>query len=133
MNARLVRAFVVATLLAAALSHTITGLTMLFAPNWFFENIGNFPPFNRHYLGDLGSFQLALGLALLWAVRNPARHWLLIGAAALGNLLHALNHLYDDLNVGSAPSGQTALLFAFALALIAVYYANRRQTEAVQA
>ena len=76
--------------------YTLTGLSQLFAPRWFFENIGNFPPFNRHYVGDLGAFILAMGLGLLVAARNPAQHRSLIGVVALGSVLHLLNHLYDD-------------------------------------
>ena len=64
---------------------------------------GHFPPFNRHYAGDLGTFLLPLGLALLVAARNPSRHLLLIGMAAGASVLHAFNHLYD------AVAGQATL------------------------
>ena len=77
-------------------SYTLTGFSQLFAPRWFFENIGNFPPFNRHYLGDIGAFTLAMGAGLLFAARQPAQHRSLIGVVALGSVLHLLNHLYDD-------------------------------------
>ena len=49
--------------------YTLTGLSQLFAPRWFFENIGKFPPFNRHYVGDLGAFiqrRLAVGDRGYW-------------------------------------------------------------------
>lgn len=75
----------------------LTGGLLLFAPRWFFQNIGDFPPYNRHYMGDLGSFLLPLGLALLFAVRNPARHRLLIAAVAVGSALHVVNHLLDGI------------------------------------
>jgi len=77
--------------------HLLVGLAMIFAPMWFFVTIGTFPPFNRHYTGDMGAFQLALGAGLLFAVRAPARQRLLIGTAAAGNALHLLNHAYDAL------------------------------------
>jgi hypothetical protein len=73
----------------------LTGLALLFAPSWFFFNIGHFEPFNRHYEGDLGVFQLGLGVGLIAAWRDVTRHRLMIGAAALGNALHVLNHAYD--------------------------------------
>lgn len=81
----------------AGLIHLATGLALLLAPAWFYQNIGTFPPFNRHYAGDLGAFELGLGLALLPAARHPGRHWLLLAAVAAANLLHALNHAYDAL------------------------------------
>ena len=81
----------------AGIAHLLVGLAMLLAPMWFFATIGTFPPFNRHYTGDMGAFQLALGVGLLFAARTPARYRLLIGIAAAGNLLHMLNHAYDAL------------------------------------
>jgi hypothetical protein len=81
----------------AGITHLLVGLAMLLAPMWFFAVIGTFPPFNRHYTGDMGAFQLALGVGLLFAARTPARQRLLIGIAAAGNLLHMLNHAYDAL------------------------------------
>jgi hypothetical protein len=79
----------------AGILHLLVGLAMLLAPMWFFVVIGTFPPFNRHYTGDMGAFQLALGVGLLFAARAPARQRLLISVAAAGNLLHMLNHAYD--------------------------------------
>jgi uncharacterized membrane protein len=98
--------------------YTLTGLSQLFAPRWFFENIGNFPPFNRHYVGDLGAFILAMGLGLLVAARNPAQHRSLIGVVALGSVLHLLNHLYDDWLSADWSLG-TALTQTLPLALVA--------------
>ena len=81
----------------AGIMHLLVGLAMLLVPMWFFVMIGTFPPFNRHYTGDMGAFQLALGAGLLFAARAPAQYRLLIGIAAAGNLLHMLNHAYDAL------------------------------------
>ena len=67
----------------------------------FFEQIGNYGAENLHYVGDVGSFTLAYGIALLVAVGR--RSWwvpmLALGAIWYG--LHALNHLFD---VGEARS-----------------------------
>jgi len=75
----------------------LTGLALVFAPEWFFVHIGYYPPFNRHYEGDLGMFNLGIGAGLILAWRDPRRHRLMIGAAALGNVLHVLNHVYDSI------------------------------------
>ncbi len=45
-----------AIILVAGLLYMLSGILLLAQPEWFFDNIGNFPPFNRHYMGDLGSF-----------------------------------------------------------------------------
>ena len=73
----------------------LAGIALLFAPMWFFQTIGHFPPFNQHYERDLGSFLLALGIGLLVIIRNPTRHIWVIRVAALGSVLHVINHIYD--------------------------------------
>jgi hypothetical protein len=117
--------FVRAALVAGGFFYLLSGLGLLFAPEWFFENVGNYPPFNRHYSGDLGAFLLPLGVALLWAARSPAQHRGLIAFAVAGSLLHAGNHLYDDL-AGRLPPGGWLLssvgTFIFAAVLAAAYF-----------
>ena len=81
----------------AGLFYMLVGLSMLFWPGWFYKTIGHFPPFNRHYIGDLGAFTLPLGLGLLLAARVPFQHRLLLWAVGSANLLHGLNHVYDSL------------------------------------
>ena len=107
----------------AGVFYLLTGIALLFAPVWFFQTIGHFPPFNRHYERDLGSFLLPLGVGLLVAARNPARHIWVIRVAALGSLLHAGNHVYDAV-FGSAPISvwlsEVVPLLALALVLIVV-------------
>ena len=75
--------------------YALSGVAMLLAPQWFFDNIGTFPPFNRHFLGDLGAFSLAIGLGLLLGARAKAYlpGALLVGG--LASLVHVLNHVYD--------------------------------------
>jgi hypothetical protein len=107
----------------AGIAHLLTGVAMLLTPIWFFTTIGTFPPFNRHYTGDMGAFQLGLGIGLLVAARAPARQRLLIWSAAVGNLLHALNHAYDAV-LSQASLGywlaDTAPLLVLTLALFLV-------------
>lgn len=118
------RAFIQVVIGFAGLTNILTGVASLLAPSWFFENIGNFPPFNRHYSGDLGTFQLPLGIGLLFAARNPYRHNALIGVAALASLLHALNHAYDALAGQVSPLGwlsDTVPLLILALLLLLAF------------
>lgn len=89
-------------ILLSGVFYMLAGLALLFAPAWFFDKIGPFPPFNRHYMGDLGSFLLPMGVGLLLAARDPARQRLLIGLMIAGSLLHTANHSYDAL-VGAEP------------------------------
>lgn len=80
---------------SAGLIHLLTALTMFTVPYWFFENVGQFPPFNRHYMGDLAAFILPLAIGLLVAARDPVRHRMVIAIAAAANLIHTFNHAYD--------------------------------------
>jgi hypothetical protein len=81
----------------AAVIHLATSLLLLLAPYSYFMLIEHFPPYNRHDAGDLGAFQLALGMGLLLAAREPLRYRIIILMAAVANLLHMLNHIYDGL------------------------------------
>lgn len=117
MNSRLTQSFVFAIVVTMGLSFTVTGLIMIFAPQFFYENIGSFPPFNRHYLGDLGTYSLPIGLGLLWAARRPLQHRSLILAAVGISLLHSANHAYDDILAGTLPSLQTVILIVSGLLL----------------
>ncbi len=108
----------------SGLFYTLTGLALLFLPTWFFTYIGNFPPFNRHYMGDAGAFALALGIGLLIAIRQPKAHRSLILITAVASLIHALNHAYDDWLVRSPLTHwfyETIPLIIFALVLFLVY------------
>lgn len=122
-------------ILVAALGvvNLLTGLALLFAPQWFFENIGNYPPFNRHYEGDLGAFVTAIGIGLLWAARNPHKYRALIGVALLANTLHLFNHIYDDLLIGASLqqiiSGVTIVALGTALLALAFFLASSPQKE----
>lgn len=122
-----------AAIFVSGVFYTLSGLGLMFAPEWFFQNIGNYPPFNRHYAGDTGAFTLALGLALLWAARdrNLMQHRSLIGYTLLASLLHALNHAYDDYLVRQAlvtALMNTGPLFVFVV-MLAVVYGVAGQTE----
>jgi hypothetical protein len=46
-------------------------VVLYFEPRWFYDNIGPYPPFNRHYEADLGTFLIPLGIAMVIGARNP--------------------------------------------------------------
>jgi hypothetical protein len=106
------------------LVYATTGVAMLVAPRWFFDTIGTFPPFNRHYLGDLGAFTLPIGVALLWAVRDDRYRPGAVLVALLASAIHLLNHVFDAV-VGSVPErgwSDVPLLAIILVVLAAVVY-----------
>lgn len=116
---------------ASGVLFTLTGLALLLAPRWFYDNIGTFPPFNRHYEGDLGSFLLPIGLALLYAARAPQKHRAIIAIAAGGSVLHVINHLFDGVTQSFTPMHwltDTLPLAIAAALLVAAFRASARKT-----
>ena len=108
---------------------TLTALALLFAPRWFFDTIGTFAPFNRHYEGDLGAFLLPLGVGLMYAARAPQKHRLLIAVAAAGSALHVLNHIFDGVTQSFTPlhwlTDTVPLILSALLLLVALREAGR--------
>jgi hypothetical protein len=75
--------------------HVLTGALALIAPDTFFEQIGHYGIENSHYVGDVGAFILAFGVALAIAVVRPAWRAPLLWLGALWYGFHALNHAFD--------------------------------------
>lgn len=94
------------------------GAALLLVPEWFYETLGTFPPFNRHYAGDAGAFLLPIGIGLLFAAREPARYRALLVLALGASWLHGLNHAYDA--IVHPGEGAASLLDAANIAGIAI-------------
>lgn len=82
-------------LVLLGLSHLAVAVLFFFAPAWAYAHMAHFPPYNPHFIADIGAFNLPLGAGLLLAARAPRQQRVLIGLAALGDLAHALSHLRD--------------------------------------
>jgi hypothetical protein len=94
--------------------HVVTGVLALVAPDTFFEEIGNYGVENSHYVGDVGAFVLAFGIALGIAVVRPAWRAPLLWLGALWYGLHAINHAFDTGEARSEGRGWAdTLLIAF--------------------
>jgi dolichyl-phosphate-mannose--protein O-mannosyl transferase len=118
--------------LFGGLFYTWSGAALIAAPEWFFNTFGYFPPFNRHYAGDAGTFLLPLGIGLLLIARAPAKHIGLIAVAAGISVLHVFNHLYDDLLIGDMSHLLTDILplLSVGIVLLLVLYALRSDLTA---
>jgi hypothetical protein len=71
------------------------GLFMAVAPGAFFDSIGPFGARNDHYVRDVSTFYVALGLAGLVAARRPSWRVPVLALATAEFALHAINHLVD--------------------------------------
>jgi hypothetical protein len=104
--------------------HVVTGALALVAPDTFFEQIGNYGVENSHYVGDVGAFVLAFGIALGIAVMRPAWRAPLLWLGAAWYALHALNHAFDTGEARSEGRGWADTLL-IALAAVAAAWLAR--------
>jgi hypothetical protein len=117
---------------SVGVAYLVAAVTLLLAQDWFFTSIGNYPPYNRHYMGDAGSFVSVVALMLLWAARDLARYWAMILLAGVGSLLHASNHVIEDFitNPSTASITSNILLFVLAFALLLAAWAAKTSADA---
>jgi hypothetical protein len=68
---------------------------MAAAPHTFYRALGPFDVYNPHYLRDVASFEAAIGVGLLIAVRRPSWRVPMLVVSAVQFGLHSINHLVD--------------------------------------
>lgn len=119
-----------AIFLAVGAAHVAAGLVMLFAPGPFYDGLATFQPRNDHFIRDLATFYVALGVAFAAAARRPAWRGAVVLLALVQYALHTANHVYDLGYPEQDWVGPVnAALVAAGLALLAVlaYVATRRR------
>jgi uncharacterized membrane protein len=125
--------FTTAVLVLGGLFFLVPGIWAFVDPRGFYDGVAEFPPYNRHFIHDIGAFQIGIGVALLAAAiwRDAALVALLGGAA--GATMHAIAHIIDHDHGGQ---DSDPFLFAIiALLLVAgaavrwMTLANTRETS----
>ena len=108
--------YVKAVIALAAIFQVGSGAWAFFAPKSFYNTIATFPPYNVHFLHDIGAFLIGLGVALAGALRwRDALFVVLLGGTA-GAGFHWVSHVLDRDHGGVASDPWT--LGAFALMLL---------------
>ena len=119
-----------AVLAVLAVWHVGFGLLALIAPDTFFDQIGHYGIENSHYVGDVGAFYLAAGVALAISIVRPAWRAPLLWLGALWYGFHAINHLFDTGEAKSEARGWTdTLLIAAGRARGLLAGAGRRTAQ----
>jgi hypothetical protein len=90
-----------AVLVVLGVLQVASGALALLAPGTFFDEIGRYGVENQHYVGDVGAFVLAFGIAVLVAAQRPAWRIPVLMLGVLWYALHTINHAFD---VGDARS-----------------------------
>jgi hypothetical protein len=72
------------------------GVFLVIAPGTFVHKLANYGTgADDHFLRDVGTFYLAMGAALLLAVRRPSWRVPVLFLVGLQYALHTINHLID--------------------------------------
>jgi hypothetical protein len=95
------------------------------APRSFYDTLAVFEPFNHHFIRDIGSIQMGVGIAGLVAARKASG--LVVGLTGLASfqVLHVLSHVIDRDDGGRPAFDIAALGLAAALTVVALVYAAR--------
>lgn len=122
-----------AVLGVAAAYQIVTGALALVAPGTFYDEIGRYGAENSHYVGDVGAFSLAAGIALAVSVVRPSWRVPILWTGAFWFGLHALNHAFDTGEARSDARGwvDTVLLAlgAAGSAYLATFAAKMKERE----
>jgi hypothetical protein len=81
-----------------------SGLWAMVDPQSFFDTAATFEPYNRHFVLDIGAFQVGLGAVLLLAATRPAADALACALLAVGagSLAHVASHAVTH-DLGGTP------------------------------
>ena len=100
------------------------GMWAVLDPRGFYDGVATWPPYNVHFLHDIGAFQIGLGAALLLGLTRRRALFVVLAAVALGQSVHAVVHVLDR-DLGGKPSDPIVMVL-FAAFLWAGAWAARR-------
>ena len=92
-------------LLVLGVSQIAIALWMVVDPGSFFTHVGGFGVRNDHYLRDVATFEMALGVVALIAVQRRSWRLPVLAFAALQFTLHTVNHIADSGKAVASTSG----------------------------
>jgi hypothetical protein len=106
-----------------------SGLFAMIAPEAFFNLVAIYPPYNRHFIHDIGAFMLGLGGALAFALIFTDALLVVLAGNAVGAVAHFVSHLVDR-ELGGLPTDP--LTFGvFALLIVGLMIWRARQIQRV--
>ena len=108
--------------------YLVVGMWAFLAPQSFYDVVAPFPPYNRHFLHDAGSFQAGLGVGLALMLFARSAVVAVLGGVATANVLHAASHFIDRDLGGRATDPWSLSLFA-AVVVAALVAATRDRSD----
>ena len=115
-----------ALLAAFAAIQLVTGALLWLTPGFFHDEIGPYGLRNDHYMGDLATWYLALGIAVLVSLRHASWRVPVLALSFLQYALHSFNHLLD---VGEADPDWIGPANLVSLVLVTVLLGWMLQSE----
>jgi hypothetical protein len=107
------------------------GLWAMVDPHGFYANAATYPPYSRHFIHDIGAFQLGLGSCLVAGLLVRDALLAVLAGNAVGAIAHFVGHVVDRSVGGHASDpvtfGVLALVFA---ALTLARWKGRGETGA---
>jgi hypothetical protein len=101
-----------------------TGLWAMLSPESFYAAIATFPPFNRHFIHDIGAFQLGLAASLVLALIISDAFLVALGGNAVAAIAHFVSHVIDR-ELGGQPNDPLTIgLFALVLLALTAWRAR---------
>lgn len=116
-------------LLAAAIGVVIglQGVWAFVAPRSFYDTLAEFPPFNAHFIRDIGTIQIGVGVAgIVGALRRSNAVVTGLAGLAAFQVMHVLSHVVDRDDGGRFGFDVTALGAVAALTVVALVAALRQ-------
>ncbi len=94
MNRERVTLFV--TIVGASI-FLVFGLWPFFDAKSFFDDVAEFPPYNAHFLHDIGAFQIGIGATLAIALwRRADAIFAALAGAGIASAFHTVAHVADN-------------------------------------
>lgn len=107
----------------------VFGAWAVVAARSFYDRLASWPPYNEHFIHDIGAFQIGLGLVLLFALVRSDALLVALGAVGIGQTIHAVMHFVDRDLGGKETDPVTMIVLAIVLlAGAALRFRNDRST-----
>lgn len=116
--------FIRVVTLAGAAVFIVAGAWAFLGPGSFYERVAHFPPYNRHFLHDVGAFQLGLGTALALRLAGWEGRRVALWTVAMASVLHAASHIINR-DLGGRGTDPLALTLVAAALLAAALLTGR--------
>ncbi len=125
--------FLPLSLLLLAALQLLVGAWMAISPTNFYESIATFGADNDHFIRDLSTYNIAMGIALLVSAAKSSWRVPILFLVTIQYFLHLLNHILDINDADSIFLGLFTFFIVAALtillaALLRLAYSEEKKT-----